>query len=104
MCVLMGSPASPRLRALAEHADGFRLAEIDLALRREGELVGTRQSGFRQFQIASLPEDAPLLERARARAQAIMAADPQLEQPEHALLARALEDAFGADALAPIPA
>ena len=33
-----------------------------------------------------------------------MAADPQLEQPEHALLARALEDAFGADALAPIPA
>jgi len=104
LCVLMGPPGSPRLRALAEHADGFRLAEIDLALRREGELVGTRQSGFRQFQIASLPEDAPLLERARARAQAIMAADPQLAQPEDALLARALEDAFGADALAPIPA
>ena len=104
LCVLMGPPGAPRLRALAEHADGFRLAEIDLALRREGELVGTRQSGFRQFQIASLPEDAPLLERARARAQAIMAADPRLTQPEHALLARALEDAFGADALAPIPA
>jgi len=99
-----GPPGSPRLRALAQHADGFRLAEIDLALRREGELVGTRQSGFRQFRLASLPEDAPLLERARARAQEIMAADPQLGLPEHALLAQALELAFGADALAPIPA
>ena len=80
-CLLMGPPGSPRLRALAEHSDGFRLAEIDLELRSEGELVGTRQSGLRQFKVAQLPEDAALLERARAVAEAIFAEDPELLAP-----------------------
>jgi ATP-dependent DNA helicase RecG len=106
-CLLMGShPSSPgaaRLRALAEHADGFELAEIDLRLRKEGELIGTRQSGIGQHQIACLPEDAQLLERARARAETIVTADPGLQTPEHALLGDALERAFGAEALEPIP-
>jgi ATP-dependent DNA helicase RecG len=106
-CLLSTShpPAgSPRLRALAEHSDGFRLAEIDLRLRKEGELVGTRQSGMGQFKFASLPEDAELLERARARAREILARDPRLDGSLHALLGNALEDAFGAEALRPIPA
>jgi ATP-dependent DNA helicase RecG len=103
-CLLVGPPASARLRALAAHSDGFRLAEIDLELRLEGELVGTRQSGVGQFRVASLPEDAELLERARARAETILAEDPQLRGPEHALLGDALERAFGAEALEPIPA
>jgi ATP-dependent DNA helicase RecG len=103
-CMLMGPPGSPRLRALVEHADGFRLAEIDLGLRKEGELVGNRQSGFGQFLVACLPEDAPLLERARARAEAIVAVDPALRSPEHALLGDALERKFGPEALEPIPA
>ena len=90
-CLLMGPPGSARLRALAEHSDGFRLAEIDLELRSEGELVGTASPGFGQFQVACLPEDAQLLERARARAEAIVAADPELRAPEHALLGDALE-------------
>jgi ATP-dependent DNA helicase RecG len=93
-----------KLRALVEHADGFRLAEIDLGLRKEGELVGTRQSGLGQFSVASLPEDAELLERARAQAEAIVAADPGLQEPEHALLGDELERRFGAQALTPIPA
>jgi ATP-dependent DNA helicase RecG len=92
------------LRALVEHSDGFRLAEIDLGLRKEGELVGTRQSGFGQFQVACLPEDEPLLERARARAEAIVAVDPALRSPEHALLGDALERRFGPEALEPLPA
>jgi len=106
-CFLAGPPAaagSVKLRAMVAHADGFRLAEIDLAQRKEGELVGTRQSGFRQFEVASLPQDALLLERARARAEAIVAADPRLEEPEHALLCDELLERFGADALEPIPA
>jgi ATP-dependent DNA helicase RecG len=104
VCLLMGPPGSPRLRALADHDDGFRLAEIDLGLRKEGELVGVRQSGFGQFRVARLPEDAPLLERARARAEAIIAADAGLCEPEHALLALGLERRFGGEALEPIPA
>ena len=103
VCLLVGPP-SLRLRALAEHSDGFRLAEIDLALRKEGELVGTRQSGFGQFRVASLPDDAPLLERARTWAEAIIGADPALRAPEHALLAHELLLRFGGEALEPIPA
>ncbi|HWX96705.1 MAG TPA: ATP-dependent DNA helicase RecG [Solirubrobacteraceae bacterium] len=99
-----GHHASGRLRALVTHSDGFRLAEIDLGLRREGELVGTRQSGFVHYRVASLPEDAQLLERARARAEAIIAQDPELRTPEHVLLGDALELRFGAQALEPIPA
>jgi len=86
-CFLVGSHDSARLRALVAHSDGFRLAEIDLELRREGELIGTRQSGSVGFRVARLPEDLALLERARARAEQIMSDDPQLQQAEHALLA-----------------
>ncbi|HEX3909423.1 MAG TPA: ATP-dependent DNA helicase RecG [Solirubrobacteraceae bacterium] len=103
-CRLMGPPGSARLRALAEHSDGFRLAEIDLELRSEGELVGLRQSGIRQFTIAELPKDAELLERARACARALLEADPQLGTPENALLGRRLREEFGEQALEPIPA
>ncbi len=104
ICMLVGSPASARLRALVEHSDGFRLAEIDLRLRKEGELVGTRQSGVGQFKFASLPEDDELLERARRRAREILAEDPELVGPLHGLLAEALVGSFGAEALQPIPA
>ena len=45
LCLLFGPEESPRLRALAEPRDGFKLAEIDLELRGEGEMLGTRQSG-----------------------------------------------------------
>lgn len=104
LCLLFGAKGSLRLRALAEHSDGFRLAEIDLELRGEGELVGTRQSGLAQFRVAELPRDAELLERARARAERIDAADPELEEPEHTLLAHALARVYGAEAEAPIRA
>jgi ATP-dependent DNA helicase RecG len=103
-CVLMGPPGARRLRAMVEHADGFKLAQIDLELRSEGELVGTRQSGLSQFEVASLPGDAALLERARAWAEAIVATDPELQQPEHELLGEALARAFGGEALESIPA
>jgi ATP-dependent DNA helicase RecG len=104
ICLLFGSKDSARLRALAEHHDGFRLAEIDLELRGEGELVGTRQHGLAQFRVAELPQDAELLERARRYAERVVADDPELVAPENALLADALLRAFGAEALAPIRA
>ena len=52
-------------RARASTRDGFKLAEIDLELRGEGEMLGTRQSGLAQFRVARLPEDAELLDGAR---------------------------------------
>jgi ATP-dependent DNA helicase RecG len=90
LCLLFGPKESARLRALAQHRDGFRLAEIDLDLRGEGELTGTRQSGLARFRFARLPEDAEVLERAHARAVRLLDDDPLLEAPEHVLIADAL--------------
>ena len=104
VCVLFGPKESPRLRALAQHRDGFHLAEIDLELRGEGEMLGTRQSGLAQFRVARLPEDAVLLDGAREIGSALLEADPELALPEHALLEWAVRNAYGTDALDPIPA
>ncbi len=104
LCLLFGPRGSRRLRAVAEHRDGFELAEIDLRLRGEGEIAGVRQHGEGELCVASLPEDAELLERARRWAKRLLAADPELSAPEHVLLAEALERAFGAEAAEPIPA
>ncbi|MGH2970247.1 MAG: ATP-dependent DNA helicase RecG, partial [Solirubrobacteraceae bacterium] len=104
LCLLFGPKESARLRALAAHRDGFQLAEIDLGLRGEGEMLGTRQSGLAQFKVARLPEDAELLERARMRARTILDSDPLLAAPEHVLLEEAVKASYGAEALEPIPA
>src|SRR5581483_10172725 len=95
LCLLFGPKGSPRLRALAEHDDGFELAEIDLELRGEGELVGTLQSGAGRFRVAQLPGDEGLLTEAHACARALIAADARLEAPEHALLADRLAGLYG---------
>ena len=103
-CLLFGAKDSPRLRALSRTGDGFALAEVDLQLRGEGELVGTRQHGLAQFRVAELPRDADLLERARAHAQRIASGDPGLALAEHALLSEALVRLYGTEAQAPIRA
>jgi ATP-dependent DNA helicase RecG len=104
LCLLFGPKDSARLRALASFSDGFRLAEIDLELRGQGELVGTRQHGVAQFRVAELPRDAELQERARLWAERVFESDPGLEAAEHALLGEALVRAYGAEARAPIRA
>jgi ATP-dependent DNA helicase RecG len=104
VCLLLGPRNVRRLRALAEHSDGFELAEIDLQLRGEGELAGTRQHGQAEPSVAVLPQDAALLERARAWAERLLAADPALAAPEHAPLGAALERALGDEAREPLRA
>ena len=103
LCIVFGDPGLPRLRAIARESDGFRLAEIDLELRGAGEVLGTRQHGLPEFKVARLPDDAELLERARRRAEEVLASDPALERPEHRLLREAANARFGSD-LDPIPA
>jgi ATP-dependent DNA helicase RecG len=70
-CVLFGDPeseaAKARLEAIAGEGDGFALAEVDLSIRGEGEILGTRQHGLPRFRAASLPEDTALLLEARRR-------------------------------------
>ncbi len=104
LCLLFGPKLSARLRALERHTDGFELARIDLELRGEGELAGTRQSGLAQFKVARLPEDEALAEAAKVYAEGLLAADPDLDAPEHRLLAEALAAAYGETELQPLPA
>jgi ATP-dependent DNA helicase RecG len=67
-----------RLSIMRETEDGFRIAEEDLKLRGEGELLGTRQSGTPGFRIASLEAHADLLEIARKDAAYLIERDPEL--------------------------
>jgi len=80
---------------MAESTDGFVLAERDLQQRGPGEFLGTRQSGYASgLRMASLT-DIDLIEDARSHAQKLFEKDANLEQPEHALLAEALERFWG---------
>lgn len=88
-CLLLATSdeqGSERLKAIEETEDGFVLAEIDLELRGPGEFFGTRQSGMPDLKVAKLG-DTRLLELARREAEAILADDPTLSQPPHAVLA-----------------
>ncbi len=79
-----------RLAAMVETNDGFVLAERDLEQRGPGEFLGTRQAGYSTLRMASLT-DVHLIEKARRFAQELFEIDPEIEKPEHNLLAQALE-------------
>ena len=82
-CILLykgplGETGHARLSIMRETEDGFRIAEEDLKLRGEGELLGTRQSGTPGFRIASLEAHADLLQIARRDAAYLIERDPDL--------------------------
>jgi ATP-dependent DNA helicase RecG len=94
-CILMvggrlSGDAERRVAAMEQTSDGFRIADVDLELRGPGEFFGTRQSGMPEFRVANLVRDAAVLEEARREALALIGADPDLRQPAHQGLRRAL--------------
>ena len=84
LCLLVtgapaGSPALARLDAVASTRDGFALSEVDLRLRREGDVLGVRQSGRRsQLRLLSILDDLDVIDAAREAAAATVAQDPSL--------------------------
>ena len=74
----LGETAKARLETLRRTENGFEIAEEDLRLRGEGELLGTRQAGMANFRIADLERDADLLSVARDDARLIVERDPDL--------------------------
>ena len=74
----LGETAKARLNTLRETEDGFRIAEEDLKLRGEGDLLGTRQSGMPGFRIARIEFHGKLLAAARDDAALVLARDPRL--------------------------
>jgi ATP-dependent DNA helicase RecG len=83
-----------RMDAVASIADGFELAEEDLRLRGEGQLLGERQSGLPDLRIASVVADADVLETARRDAWELVAEDPGLASAQHLPLRRLCERVF----------
>ncbi|MHC5307149.1 ATP-dependent DNA helicase RecG [Bartonella sp. LJL80] len=83
-CILLykgplGKIAESRLNVMRETEDGFRIAEEDLRLRGEGELLGTRQSGVPGFRMADLTAHSHLLNIARQDARLILEKDANLD-------------------------
>jgi ATP-dependent DNA helicase RecG len=74
--------AKRRMEAIASAADGFELAEVDLTLRGEGEILGTLQSGLPRYRVAELPDDADLLAAARAEVRDLLERHGRLDAPE----------------------
>jgi ATP-dependent DNA helicase RecG len=98
-----GEMARRRLAAVERTRDGFELAEVDLLLRGEGEILGTRQSGTARFRVARLPEDEQLLVEAREEVLALLREYGSLEDPALGPLLEAARRRFGAGAADPIP-
>jgi len=95
LCLLLtsaeeGSIALERVRAVSGTLDGFELSEIDLELRREGDVLGATQSGGRSsLKLLRVIQDAKLIQSARKAAEHVLNLDPTLEK--HPLLGQALE-------------
>jgi ATP-dependent DNA helicase RecG len=85
------------MEAFIGTADGFELAEADLRLRGEGQLLGERQSGLPGLRLASLLGDADLIEMARADAKEMIVSDPHLVSAEHEPLLESVRRALGRD-------
>ena len=97
-CFLVSDNASEsvqkRLKFLCSTSDGFAVAQYDLETRGPGDFFGNRQHGLPTLQIADLINDTRTLHAAQSEAVALLAEDPLLERPEHALLARQVEQMF----------
>lgn len=106
LCLLLaaaepGSVALERVEAVASTLDGFKLSEIDLELRREGDVLGSNQSGGRSsLRLLRVIKDAELIQQARQDAEQILDADPTLEHHRGLFMALEELDQIGQDNLA----
>jgi ATP-dependent DNA helicase RecG len=98
---LEGTTTRERLDAVASTLDGFELAQLDLEIRREGDILGATQSGKRsQLKMLSLLRDSEVIENAREEAQRLVSEDPELARsPGLAAMAATLVDSERAEYL-----
>jgi ATP-dependent DNA helicase RecG len=96
-CLLIPESAddldNERLKVLTETNDGFLLAEKDLEQRGPGQFLGTRQSGYSEFQLANLTK-IEIIEQAQRLAHELISQDPELAHNEHTLLAQAVKTSW----------
>ncbi len=89
-----GENVQKRLKFLCSTSDGFAVAQYDLETRGPGDFFGSRQHGLPTLQIADLINDTRTLHAAQSEAALLLAEDPLLTQPEHALLAQQVQQMF----------
>ena len=89
-----GEAVQKRLKFLCNTTDGFAVAQYDLETRGPGDFFGSRQHGLPTLQIADLMNDTRTLHAAQSEALAMLAEDPLLQAPEHALLAAQVQQMF----------
>ncbi len=87
-CILMtgnklSNEAKTRIKTMVKTNDGFEISEVDMKLRGPGDIMGTRQSGMLNLQIADLMHDGAILKNAREAVFKILKEDPGLDKPEH---------------------
>ncbi len=87
-CILMTSfklsqDAKTRIKTMVRTQDGFEIADVDLKLRGPGDILGTRQSGNLDLNLADLRHDGPLMDLSRRALEDLFAADPNIEQEAH---------------------
>ena len=101
LCLLVtnsrpGGASMERLDAVAATTDGFRLAELDLVQRREGDILGDAQSGaLSQLRLLSVVDDGEVIEIARRHAEEILDVDPGLNR--HPALAERVRRLAGSE-------
>lgn len=95
-CILLsdndGEDNRRRLKVMKETCDGFVIAKEDLKLRGAGDFFGYRQHGMPSLGLADLLEDTALFAKAQAAAAEMLRDDPDLSQPEHALLRAQIDE------------
>ena len=104
LCLLLtaaenGSIALERIDAVAEESDGFKLSEIDLELRREGDVLGATQSGGRSsLRLLRVIQDSELIQKVRLEVEELFETDPNLDNSP--ILRALLEQVNSAENLA----
>ncbi len=89
--------ALARLRAMEKTDDGFELATYDLSLRREGDILGNRQSGASVLKLVNVVRDGAVIEAAHADACELLKFDPHFELPENQVLMREMRRMFAGE-------
>lgn len=94
-CFLIANPKSEsgkaRIKAMVDTSDGFKLSEIDLKIRGPGDMLGTKQSGLPNFNLANLVKDEKILLIAKQVADSIISNDPNLNSFEYRFIKQELE-------------
>lgn len=98
-CILIASDkiseyGEKRIKAMVEYKDGFKLAEVDLELRGQGDFFGTKQSGMPDLQYANIIKDVKIIQQAKEDVELILKEDADLSMNKNIVLYNRLREMY----------